>query len=129
MTILDTSELRALAVDLGNASREVEREAERVLEKGALNVKDKMAADAKAAHGGYAKHFHRSISYDRATRAGQLGFEIGPDKHRRQGALGNLLYFGSANNGPTLDIEAGLIEEEPRLVSEMGKMLERVLGA
>lgn len=128
MTSIDTSELRALATDLGRASRQVEREADRVLEKGAMNVKNRMVEDAKSSHSGYARIFHGSISYDRATRVGQLGYEIGPDKNRRQGALGNLLYYGSRNNAPTLDIEAGLTDEEPRLMSEMAKMLERVTG-
>lgn len=128
MTSIDTSELQALAVDLGRTTRVVERDASRVLEKGALHVKNRMVEDAKASHSGHARRFAGSISYDRATRLGQLGYEIGPDKYRPQGALGNLLYFGSRNNAPTLDIEAGLIEEEPRLLSEMGKLLERVVS-
>lgn len=125
MTSIDLHEVRALATDLGKASGAVEKEADRVLERGALGVKNKMVEDAQARHQGHAKHFSRSISYD---PDGHLGYEIGPDKERRQGALGNLLYFGSRNNAPTLDIEAGLIEEEPKLLSEMGKMLERVIG-
>lgn len=127
MTLIDLSEVRALATDLGKTSREVEREADKVLERGALGVKNAMAEDAQK-HTGHAKHFHRSISYDRRYGVGRMSYEIGPDKGRIQGALGNLLYFGSSNNAPTLDIEAGLIEEEPKLLSEMGKMLERVVG-
>lgn len=125
MTTMDTSELRALAVDLGKASGAVVKGADRVLERGALGVKNAMVEDAQARHSGFGKHFPRSISYD---ADGRLGYVIGPDKSRTQGALGNLLYFGSKNNAPTLDIEAGLIAEEPKLLSEMGKMLERVVG-
>lgn len=125
MTAIDTSEVQALAVDLGKASGAVMKEADQVLERGALGVKQAMVEDAEARHSGFARHFPRSISYD---QDGLLSYVIGPDKGRTQGALGNLLYFGSSNNGPTLDIEAGLIAEEPELVSEMGKMLERVVG-
>ena len=125
MTAIDTSELKALAADLGRVSGTVAREADRVLERGALGVKNAMVEQARSSHSQYARHFAGSISYD---QAGALRYEIGPDKSRRQGALGNLLYFGSRNNAPTLDIEAGLIAEEPRLMSEMGKMLERVVG-
>lgn len=125
MTSIDLSEVHALAVDLGKVSGAVEKGADRVLERSALGVKKKMVEDAQARHQGHAKHFPRSISYD---QDGRLGYVIGPDKSRRQGALGNLLYFGSSKNGPTLDIEAGLIAEEPKLLSEMGKMLERVVG-
>lgn len=128
MTLIDLSEVKALATDLGRTTKEVEREADRVLERGALGVKNAMAEDARSSHSGYAKRFASSISYDRRYGVGRMSYEIGPDKSRRQGALGNLLYFGSRNNAPTLDIEAGLIAEEPRLLSEMGKMLERVVG-
>ena len=128
MTLIDLSEVRALATDLGRTTKEVEREADRVLERGALGVKNAMVEDARSSHSGYAKRFASSISYDRRYGVGRMSYEIGPDKSRRQGALGNLLYFGSRNNAPTLDIEAGLIAEEPRLLSEMGKMLERVVG-
>lgn len=127
MNLFDMREVVSLATDLGKTSRAVESEAERVLERGALNVKNKMAEDAQV-HGGHAKRFASSISYERRSRVGQIGFEIGPDKDRPQGALGNLLYFGSKNNAPTLDVEAGLIDEEPRLMSEMAKMLGRVMG-
>lgn len=126
MTVIDTSELRALAVDLGKASGAVAKGADKVLERGALGVKNAMVEDASARHSGHGKHFPRSISYD---ADGRLGYVIGPDKSRRQGALGNLFYFGSKNNAPTLDVEHGLIVEEPKLLSEMSKMLGRVLGA
>lgn len=128
MTLIDLSEVKALATDLGRTTKEVEREADKVLERGALGVKNAMVEDAKSSHSGYAKRFASSISYDRRYGVGRMSYEIGPDKSRPQGALGNLLYFGSRNNAPTLDIEAGLIAEEPRLMSEMGKMLERVVG-
>lgn len=127
MTLIDLSEVRALATDLGKVTRDVEKEADKVLERGALGVKEAMAEDAQRLTG-HAKHFHRSISYDRRYGVGRMSYEIGPDKSRRQGALGNLLYFGSRNNAPQLDIESGLIAEEPKLLSEMGKMLERVMG-
>ncbi|MGP5375281.1 hypothetical protein ACTXM8_04685 [Brachybacterium alimentarium] len=127
MTLFDFSEVRALATDLGNTTKAVEKEADRVLERGALGVKNAMAEEARASHKGHARSFAGSISYDRRYRAGTMAYEIGPDKSRRQGALGNLLYFGSRNNAPTLDIEHGLIAEEPKLMSEMAKMLERVV--
>ena len=128
MTLIDLSEVKALATDLGRTTKEVEREADKVLERGALGVKNAMVEDAKSSHSGYAKRFASSISYDRRYGVGRMSYEIGPDKSRPQGALGNLLYFGSKNNAPTLDIEAGLIAEEPKFLSEMGKMLERVVG-
>ena len=128
MTLFDFGEVRALATDLGRTTRAVEKGADKVLERSALGVKNVMVGQAKASHSGYAKRFASSISYDRRYGVGRMSYEVGPDKSRPQGALGNLLYFGSKNNAPTLDIEAGLIAEEPKLLSEMGKMLERVVG-
>lgn len=124
---IELGEVRALATDLGKVSKDVEKRAEQVLERGALNVKNRMVEDARSSHKGAARHFAGSISYDRATRVGQLGYEIGPDKDRQQGALGNILYFGTSKNAPTLDIEAGLIEEAPRLEKALGDLGADVL--
>lgn len=114
--------LAELQRDLKKAPKALEEGVERALEKGALNVKNRMVEDARGLTG-HARQFHRSISYDRETRLLQLGYEIGPDKDRPQGALGNLLYFGSRNNGPVLDVEAGLAEEEPRFIKALGDLL------
>lgn len=128
MTLFDLGEVRALATDLGKITKNIEKDADSVLERGALGVKNAMAEDAQRLTG-HAKHFHRSISYDRRYRVGTMAYEIGPDKDRRQGALGNIVYFGTKNNAPQLDIETGLIAEEPKLLSEMSKLLEKVLDA
>lgn len=118
--------LAELQRDLNRAPKALEDGVERVLEKGALNVKNRMVEDAQTLKG-HARQFHRSISYDRETRLLQLGYEVGPDKDRPQGALGNLLYFGSKNNAPQLDIEAGLNDEEPRLIKALGDVLGKAL--
>ena len=123
---VDVSEFRALSVDLGRAAGRVVADVESVMERGALGVKSAMVEDAKA-HTGHAKHFHRSISYDRAPGIGSITYEIGPDKGRTQGALGNLLYFGSVNNGPVLDVEAGLTAEAPLIEKHLLKIVEGVL--
>lgn len=124
----DVTDVRRLAEDLGRAPARVAREVPKVVERGALNVKRRMQADAKASHSGHARHFAGSISYDRASKGLRgVAFEVGPDKERSQGALGNLLYFGSAKNAPTLDIEAGLIEEQPRFIKALGELAVREL--
>lgn len=122
---IDTSEFRALAADLGKASREVFKEAEKVTEKAAHNIKTTMADDAKSS--GTYRHFAGSISYDRAMSAGQIGYEIGPDKERMQGALGNILYFGTSKNAPVLDVEVGLRKEAPEFERRIGEMAEGLL--
>lgn len=122
---IDTSEFRALAADLGKASREVFKEAEKVTEKAAHNIKTTMADDAKSS--GTYRHFAGSISYDRAMSVGQIGYEIGPDKDRTQGALGNILYFGTSKNAPVLDVEVGLRKEAPEFEKRITDMAEGLL--
>jgi hypothetical protein len=67
-----------------------------VVEKSASAIEKTM----RTAAGGHSHFpsFPSSITHD--IRG--LSAEIGPDKNKRQGALGNLLYFGSVNNGPVL---------------------------
>jgi hypothetical protein len=60
----------------------------------------------------HAPDYPRAITYDTKDRGVGDGVsaEIGPDKDRRQGALGNILEYGTVNNapyahlGPALDI-------------------------
>ena len=53
-----------------------------------------------------------------------LEAEIGPDKSRPQGALGNLLEFGSENNPPHNDGGRALQAEEPRFLEHLGKIVD-----
>lgn len=122
---IDVSEFRTLAADLGKASAKAYREAEKVTEKAAHNIKTAMADDAKSS--GTYRHFAGSISYDRAVSVGQIAYEIGPDKARTQGALGNILYFGTSKNAPVLDVEVGLRKEAPEFQRRIADMAEGLL--
>lgn len=124
----DVSELRALARDLSEAPRRVQREAAGVVEKGALNVKNGMRDDAEGI--GHAPHFPRSITYDMkvgAALVGRIEAEIGPDKGLPQGALGNILYFGTSNNAPVRDIGKALAEEAPRFEKALADLAAEAL--
>lgn len=94
----------------------------KVVERGANNVKRSMRDDARSS--GHYKHFNRSISYDMVD---DLVAEIGPDKDRIQGALGNILYFGTSNNAPVLDINVGITRETPRFELALADVAEDVL--
>lgn len=114
--------LRELSADLGRISSRALPEVDGLLKKGAQQIKDQMVSDAEGS-----KHFRsiaRSISYDSDYRVGQAAYEIGPDKDRG-GALANIAYFGGANGGGgSLDLDAPLQNEEPRLM----KALDDYLG-
>lgn len=125
MSDFDVSEFRELAADLGKASREAFDEAEKVTKRAAQNIKTTMQDEAKST--GTYRHFAGSISYDRAMSAGQIAYEIGPDKDRTQGALGNILYFGTSKNAPVLDVEVGLAKEAPEFERRIAEMTEGLL--
>lgn len=123
MATFDTHEVRQLAVDLGKVSHRVVPEVAKVVSKGALNIKTQLADEAKSS--GHYKHFSRSINYD--LKRGGLEAVIGPDKSKMQGALGNILYFGTSKNAPVLDINSPLDAEEPRFEKALGDVAGDVL--
>lgn len=111
---VDATELDHLAADLTKAGLLAATKAYGVVAKGALNVKN----DAKQFSSGFAHAplYPASITYDvDITPAGVVG-EIGPDKDLPQGALGNLLEYGSANNDPFAHLGPALDREGPRFV-------------
>ena len=85
-----------------------------------------MIADVSASP--HFKGMARSITYDPVNASGVIRREIGPDKGRRGGSLGNIYYFGTSRGGGTGDIEKPLRTEEPRLLSAMQALVDRWAG-
>jgi hypothetical protein len=81
----------------------------------------------------YAPAFPYSITYDLTVYRGfgvsLLRSEIGPDKARPQGALGNLLEFGSVNNPPRGFGLAALQEHEDDLERGLDQSIDDALKA
>ena len=123
----DYSEVRRFEQSLAMASGRLGDEARGIVKRGAQNVKNEMVAEARAAGGRFSRVFPGSISYSMKGNAFYSEAEIGPDKGRPQGALGNLLYFGSRNNGAVLDVEVGLRKEAPELERRLGEVATEVL--
>jgi hypothetical protein len=113
------NDLRAV---LESAADDAVAEAKKVVSKGALNIK----TDAKKFSSGiaHAPAYPRSIGYDTWISGTIARAEIGPDKNKRQGALGNILEYGAPEQntaphthlGPALDIEG------PKLVSAVEQL-------
>ncbi|GFH34292.1 hypothetical protein [Streptomyces pacificus] len=82
-----------------------------VVARGALNVKNGWRANAAATAGRHARLYPSSVSYDMKPHPTGAAAEIGPDKSRPQGALGNLLEFGSVKNPPHMDGARALAAE------------------
>ncbi|WP_051165721.1 hypothetical protein [Amycolatopsis orientalis] len=120
---VDWSEVEKLADDLEIAADDIRKKVLPVVRKGAVNVKNDMRRDATG-HPTY-RHFPRSITYDEIN--GGLGAEIGPDKDLVQGALGNLLYFGTDKTNGVLNINPPLDKEAPRFERALADVAEDIL--
>jgi len=110
---VDASELNALAATLEGKAGGIGAEAAAVVRRGALNVK----TDARRFASGlrHAPLYPRSITYDihGDGRFGAVEAVIGPDKDLPQGALGNILEYGTSNNPPHTHLGPALDREGP----------------
>jgi hypothetical protein len=114
MTInANTRQLDGLAAVFRFNAGRAQVQAVAVVSRGALNVKNGWRANATATAGRHARLYPSSISYDMRPHPTGASAEIGPDKGRPQGPLGNLLEFGSVNNPPHMDGARALAAEAP----------------
>ena len=124
----DTSEVTRLAAQLAGAGARAVKPAQAAVKATAEAIQDDLRAVAgggggrdsrgrfTAAHRRF-RFFPASITYD--IRG--LDAEIGPDKRKKQGALGNLLYFGTAKTGPTLEHPSLALQRSvPALTEALG---------
>jgi hypothetical protein len=98
-----------------------------VVSKGAVNVKRDWRANARASAGRHAPYYPASIGYDLSRIPGGATAVVGPDKERKQGALGNLLEYGSVKNPPHNDGGRALAAEEPRMVAAVEAAVEQLM--
>lgn len=107
---VDTSEVTQLATDLGRVAESAGPLVRKALEVSARNVRDHWRTGAAGMR--HAPAYPASVTYDLSSFSGfgatVLEAEIGPDKDRPQGALGNLIEFGSINNPPQGQGQAAL---------------------
>jgi len=123
---IDRGDLDRLVVKLDKATTALDDEAAKVVARGAMNIKrDAQQRSSGIAH---APAYPRSITYD--TWRGLRGHsaEIGPDKGRRQGSLGNLLEYGSVNNAPIPHIRPAAEKEVPRFERALEDLAVKAVG-
>jgi hypothetical protein len=125
MIDFDASEMDALGADLAKAAVEHPRQVRPIVQRGALNVK----TDAQKLASGlsHAPHYPQSITYETSESPGKIEAVIGPDKNRRQGALGNILEFGTSKNAPIPHLLPAAKAEEPRYVKAIQDVAEDIL--
>jgi len=111
---VDMSEVNKLAADLVASSVKILPGAEKVLEVGAVKIKKAAARNIRAADkAGRLPAYPSSITYDTGTRGTHVTAEIGPDKDRNQGPLGNILEYGTSDTPPIPHLQPALEAEAP----------------
>ena len=122
-------EVRRLQRHLARVVPQARRDTRAVMMRGALNIKNGWKANARASAPRHAPAYPRTIGFDLLMFGpDQLLAIIGPDKGGPQGALGNLLEYGSVKNPPHRDGGRALDVEEPRFDAQMALIAERGLA-
>jgi hypothetical protein len=122
----DSSELEALAADLQAVPARMVPKVERVVSKGALNVKNQMRRDAESS--GHFGMIAGTINYDLVVGefAGDASIEasIGPNASLGGAAqLAGAYYGWSRGGGGTIpDPAIALGEEEPRFIQSLAEL-------
>lgn len=124
MTEFDMSEVRKLVADLEKIPAGAVKPLRGAVQSSARRIRDQMRSDASGHP--HAPQFPSSITYETEEKAGSIAAEIGPDKGRAQGALGNILYFGTSKNGPVLDINGPLDAESPKFEQAIGDVVGKL---
>ncbi|HEY5834982.1 hypothetical protein [Streptomyces sp.] len=130
---IDLTELQALTGQIAASGGVLHAEARAVVSRGALNIKNGWRDRARVTAGEHAKLYPNSISYDIHEAPGVIEAEIGPvTQHRRrgqqQGALGNILEYGTSTQAGHNDGGQALDEEEPRFLAQVEALADRAVG-
>jgi len=126
---LDPTQVFATAAKLFAAGPAADAAVGAVVKKGAQNTKTDAAETVRqTSQYGRLRHYPRSITYDVFKDGLKWSAEIGPDKDRRQGALGNIIEYGTSHHGPIAPhLGPALDRESDKLDDHIGDAVEKVL--
>ncbi len=121
-----SDDVTTLAEQLRRAGSEaLVREVEAVVKKGAVNIKRDWRKNAKESAGRAAPVYPYSITFDGPVRlpGHRIEAEIGPDKDKPQGALGNLIEYGAPrqNTAPHNDGKRAADKEQDKFAEAVLK--------
>lgn len=111
------TDIDRLARDLDAGADTVRMGVRPVVAKGALNIKT--GTQRRWTGLSNAPALPRAVTYDTHLTPTGASAEIGPDKLKRQGDLGNLIEYGSVNNPPHPGLAPSLADEGPRFVKAL----------
>lgn len=125
--MVDTPATLAAALLASGAKAVVETRA--IVAKGALNVKNEARNNALTTAPTRHARAPYAITYDTKIQPTTVEAEIGYDKNKPGGALGNLLEFGGGkdHSPPHRDLARALESEEPSFLNQLSLMAGRLL--
>ncbi|MGW1102711.1 hypothetical protein [Streptomyces sp. NPDC002540] len=124
----DMRDVRRLQRHLARGIPRARRDTRAVVARGAANIKKEWRANTRASAPKHAPYYPNAVGYDVFTfGSDQVLAIIGPDKSKPQGALGNILEYGSVKNPPHNDGGRALTNEVPRFEAQMALILQRGL--
>jgi hypothetical protein len=116
-----------LAADLLKAAAEAIVGTRAIVQKGALNIKNEAKANVQQSAPVHNAHAANAITYDTEIGKTTVSGEIGYDKDRPGGSLGNLLEYGSRHNPPHRDVGRAFDSELPRFEDALALMAKQLL--
>lgn len=122
---MDTPE--TLAADLLKAAGAAVAATQAVVRKGALNVKNDAKANVRKSAPTHNAYAHNAITYETDFAGTTFAAEIGYDKNRNGGALGNILEYGSRKNSPHRDLGRALDKEEEHFPDFLAAAIAKLL--
>jgi hypothetical protein len=122
----DFSETRVMLDAISKATAVTPAATMAVVVKGALNIRD----DARRRVSGlrHAPQYPRSITVDTYVSLSGPSAVIGPDKAKPQGALGNILEYGTTKNAPIPHLAPAAEAEAPRFEAALETLAVKALG-
>lgn len=121
----DVIGLPELLVWLKKAPTQVRRNVGKARTVSARKIKDQAKKGAGGI--GHAPYYPNSITYDLHDNGDEISAEIGPDKSLTQGALGNILEFGTSKNAPIPHLGPALYANEADFVNGVLKAIDEGL--
>lgn len=125
----EMAQVRALTEDMRLIRSRLRPAMKKVTSKAALNVKnDARARIIAQVERKYVRQYPNSITYTiKESNASVVSAEIGPDKEKPQGALGNLLEFGRSDRPGYPHLVPAWEEEAPKFEDFLGIAAERAV--
>lgn len=127
----DFSELMHLAADLEQGGEAISANVRKAVQVTSHKIKEDAKASVRGRRG--LGHAANAITYDTTESLDGVEAEIGYDKGRGAGKLGNLIEFGAPNSGnqlaPSHDLGNALLNNEDDFVHGLEKAVDDALNA